>query len=382
MSGLYLHIPFCKQACSYCDFYFVTKQDQKQRFVDELINEIESKKEAHFTEDKIQTIYFGGGTPSLLSASQIEKILEAIDQVFELELKEVTLEMNPDDVSGNYLSELKSAGITRASMGVQTFDEELLRFMNRAHTKEEALACMEALGSSGLDSFTVDLIYGNPNQTIEMLVKDIEILLKFDPPHISAYSLTIESKTRLGKQLELGRIIVPDDELVASHFDLLERKLSEAGTMQYEVSNFAKPGFEARHNSAYWSHENYLGFGPGAHSFWWDESHKKAQRWNNESNLKTYLEQGWNLRNEVEDLDLPELAEERLMLGLRTIKGVRLKELKKEYGFIFNEKQLNYLHQKEKEGKLVLDKETLRLTKAGLKIADAITLDVLTKMII
>ncbi len=378
MSGLYLHIPFCKQACSYCDFYFVTKQDQKQRFVDELIREIESKKETRFTEDKIQTIYLGGGTPSLLSASQVGSILEAINHVFDLDLKEVTLEMNPDDVSADYLTELKSAGITRASMGVQTFDEELLRFMNRAHTKEEALACMEALSSSGMNSFTVDLIYGNPNQTIEMLEKDIDTLLAFSPPHISAYSLTIEPKTRLGKQLELGRILAPEDDIVVSHFDLVERKLAEAGIIQYEVSNFAKPGFEAMHNSAYWSHENYLGLGPGAHSFWWDESGKRAQRWNNESNLKSYLEQSWKVSNELEELNLQELAEERLMLGLRTVKGVQLQELKTEYDFTFNEKQLEYLYQKEKEGKLILDKTFLRFTKAGLKISDSILLDMIT----
>lgn len=378
MTGLYLHIPFCKQACSYCDFYFVTKQDQKQQFVDELIKEILSKKNTKFSENNIQTIYFGGGTPSLLSASQVEDILRAINQTFELDLEEVTLEMNPDDVSSEYLSELKAAGITRASMGVQTFDEDLLLFMNRAHTREEALACMDALSSSGMHSFTVDLIYGNPDQGLELLNKDIETLLSFNPPHISAYSLTIEPKTRLGKQLELGRIIEPDDELVSSHFDLVERKLSEAGIHQYEVSNFSKTGYEAKHNSAYWNHKNYLGLGPGAHSFWWDESNKKAHRWNNESSLKSYLDQGWKIQNEMDELHLPELAEERLMLGLRTIQGVQLEVLKTVYGFSFNEKQKDYLHLKAKEGKLYQDENSLRLSKSGLKISDSILLDLVT----
>tara|TARA_R110000868_G_scaffold306734_4_gene568156 strand:+ start:25791 stop:26939 length:1149 start_codon:yes stop_codon:yes gene_type:complete len=379
MSGLYLHIPFCKQACSYCDFYFVTRQEQKQLFVDELIKEIQSKKGTRFTDDKIQTIYFGGGTPSLLSAKQIEKIIEVITKVFKLELKEVTLEMNPDDVSARYLSELKSAGITRASMGVQSFDEELLRFMNRAHTREEALSCLEILSKSDLNSFTVDLIYGNPNQSLEILEQDIEILLSFDPPHISAYSLTIEPKTRLGKQLELGRIIEPDDEVVASHFDLVESKLEKAGIKQYEVSNFSKPGFEAKHNSAYWSHENYLGLGPGAHSFWWDKERKSAERWNNGSDLNSYLEESWKIRNEVDQLNLKELAEERLMLGLRTVVGLNIEELKTSYNFEFNERQKIYIDQKEKEGKLVFDTHALKLTKAGLKISDSILLDLITQ---
>lgn len=380
MSGLYLHIPFCKQACSYCDFYFVTRQEQKQCFVEELVKEIKSKKESEFTQEKIQTIYFGGGTPSLLSTAQIEAILEAINQVFELDIEEITLEMNPDDVSSQYLSELKTVGITRASMGVQTFDEKLLKFMNRAHTREEALHCLGALSLSGMNSFTVDLIYGNPNQSLEMLEKDIDTLLSFNPPHISAYSLTIEPKTRLGKQLELERIVEPEDEMVASHFDLVESKLKEARIYQYEVSNFSKLGFEARHNSAYWSHENYLGLGPGAHSFWWDEGFKSAQRWNNKSDLNAYLKQGWLQRNEVDKLSLYELAEERLMLGLRTTNGVELQELRNKYRFSFTEKQLSYLHQKEKEGKLILDAQNLRLTKKGLKITDTIILDLLTGM--
>ncbi len=378
MSGLYLHIPFCKQACSYCDFYFVTRQDQKQQFVDSLIREIHSKKNTRYTSDKVKTIYFGGGTPSLLSPKQIEQILEAINQVFERSLEEVTLEMNPDDVSKEYLEGLRSAGVTRASMGVQTFDQQLLNFMNRAHSREEALHCMEVLSSSGINSYTVDLIYGNPNQTLEMLRKDIDELLSFRPPHVSAYSLTIEPKTRLGKQLELGRIVPPEDDQVATHFDLVEGKLAEAGIHQYEVSNFAKPGFEAKHNSAYWSHENYLGLGPGAHSFWWNNVDESAERWNNEPDLKSYLNEGWGSRNELEQLNKKDLAEERLMLGLRTVEGLNLIKMEKRYDFKFNSNQEAYLHRKVKEGKVVLSESQLHLTKEGLKIADAITLDLLS----
>ncbi len=378
MSGLYLHIPFCKQACSYCDFYFVTKMDQKQIFVDELIKEIHSKKETRYTTEKVNTIYFGGGTPSLLSPKQIEQILEAIEEVFDLDPEEVTLEMNPDDVTSEYLSGLKSAGITRASMGVQTFDQELLNFMNRAHSREEALHCLEVLSSSGINSYTVDLIYGNPDQTLEMLEKDVDILLGFSPPHVSAYSLTIEPKTRLGKQLEIGRLIPPEDDQVAAHFDLVESKLRNAGIHQYEVSSFAKPGFEARHNSAYWSHENYLGLGPGAHSFWWNDEGRTAERWTNEPDLNSYLSGGWENRTEVDQLSKHELAEERLMLALRTTKGLSISDLKSRYGFELSSKQKAYLNQKVKEGKAVLSESKLYLTREGLKIADAITLDLLS----
>lgn len=377
MSGLYIHIPFCKQACSYCDFYFVTQQKYKQDFVDELIREIHSRKDTRFTEESIQSIYFGGGTPSLLTPSQVGSILEAIDSVFELDLKEVTLEMNPDDVTKEYLSGLKSAGINRASMGVQSFDPDLLKFMNRAHTSEEALKCLELLEASDFNVFTVDLIYGNPGQTLKLLENDIDTILKFDPPHISAYSLTVEPQTRLGKQVELGRIIPPEDDTVSQHFDLVVEKLKSAGIHQYEVSNYAIPGKEALHNSSYWSHENYMGLGPGAHSFWWDEGLQSAQRWSNKPDLRSYLESNWDTPFEPEVLDLADLAEERLMLGLRTRKGLSLEELKSRYHFEFNTAQKQYLQKLETESKADIN-ETISLTKNGLKIADSILLDLVT----
>ncbi|MEX0607922.1 MAG: radical SAM family heme chaperone HemW [Balneolaceae bacterium] len=377
MSGLYIHIPFCKQACSYCDFYFVTRQQHKQDFVDQLIDEIRFQALAGFSGEPVRTIYFGGGTPSLLSVQQVESILNAIYIAFNLDLQEVTFEMNPDDVSQEYLQGLKSAGINRASMGVQTFDAGLLEFMNRAHTSDEALRCLQILQESAIDIFTVDLIYGNPGQSLAILEHDIKTLLKFDPPHISAYSLTIEPQTRVGKQVKLGRLLPPEDDIVSDHFDLVEKLLSGVGINQYEVSNFAKPGREARHNSNYWQHENYLGLGPGAHSFWWDESGKSAQRWSNEKSLKNYLAGGWKEPVDKETLNLASLAEERLMLSLRTKLGISEEELESRYEFNFSESQKNYLKKKEGEGKLVQD-EKIHLTKSGLKIADSILLDLLT----
>lgn len=377
MSGLYIHIPFCKQACSYCDFYFVTRQEYKQDFVDELIREIHSKKDTRFTEETVRTIYFGGGTPSLLTPQQVESILDAIQDVFKVEPEEITFEMNPDDVTKEFLSGLKSAGINRASMGVQSFNPELLKFMHRAHSSEEAFRCLELLQASQFNVFTVDLIYGNPGQSLQSLEQDIDTILQFDPPHISAYSLTIEPQTRLGKQVKLGRTVPPEDDTVARHFDLVVEKLGEAGILQYEVSNYAKPGKEALHNSNYWSHVNYLGLGPGAHSFWWDEDGKSAKRWSNKADLKSYFTGSWNEPFEEEHLDHTNLAEERLMLGLRTRSGLSLQELATRYDFSFNPKQQEYLQELEIQKKAKIG-DRIQLTTKGLKIADAILLDLIT----
>ena len=378
MSGLYFHIPFCKQACSYCDFYFVTRQDEKQRFVETMVNEIYSKRDTSYTQETVKTIYFGGGTPSLLSPSQFSKILEAVSKVFKLKIEEITLEMNPDDVSKECLEALSLIGITRASMGIQSFNEDLLRFMNRVHSKKEALASLEMLASSGFKNYTVDLIYGNPNQTLNMLERDLEVLLGFDPPHVSAYSLSIEPRTRLGKQFKLGRLIPAKEDEVAAHSGLVSDTLGVARIHQYEVSNFAKSGFEAIHNSNYWKHHNYLGFGPGAHSFWWEETENSAIRWNTKPDLKKYLEKEPFVKHETEKLSYKSLAEEYIMLGLRTRWGINESTLRSKYKYSINQKHREYFSKKEKEGIFCVEGDQIRLTKQGLRISDAIILDMLT----
>lgn len=373
MSGIYLHIPFCKQACSYCDFYFVTRQQLKAQFLERLIKEINQYKDTAYAEEPIKTIYFGGGTPSLLTANEVGEILSALQSVFPVEAEEITLEMNPDDVTADYLSGLKQAGITRASMGVQTFQPELLEFMNRAHNRDEALQCLELLGTSGFESFTVDLIYGNPGQSTEQLAHDIDLLLQYDPPHVSAYSLTVEPDTRLGKQVELGRITPPEDESVADQFELIHERFKSQGIHRYEVSNYSKPGAEAKHNSSYWNHKNYLGFGPGAHSFWWDE---QPRRWQNKADIKTYCSSD-TVKEEIEQLSMQALAEERIMMGLRTRTGIPAKELSVKYDYQLNDRQREYL-EKQKQQDLLHFNDQLRLTNKGILIADAIILDLLT----
>jgi oxygen-independent coproporphyrinogen-3 oxidase len=372
VSGIYLHIPFCKQACSYCDFYFVTRTSEREHFVQRLVEDIKSYRDTRFSRETVETIYFGGGTPSLLEPAQLEQIMETLYDVFDINAREITLEMNPDDVSAQFLTDLKSLGISRASMGVQSFEPELLEFMHRAHSSEEALQCLELLSASEFNSFTVDLIYGNPGQSVEQLERDVKKLLQFNPPHISAYSLTIEPRTRLGKQVELGRIAPPEDDKVAEHFDIINRMFSNQGIERYEVSNYSLPGKEAVHNSHYWEHKNYLGLGPGAHSFWWADT---AERWENEQDLRKYLRD--KDHPDREELSLKQLAEERLMMGLRTRKGVGKEELSEEYDYILSSRQLDYLRNREEEGKVEVDKR-INLTDEGIKIADAIILDLVT----
>ncbi len=377
MSGIYLHIPFCKQACSYCDFYFVTRKGERDAFVDSLIKEIRSYSNTGYVEEKIETLYVGGGTPSLLSPEQLERVFTAVRNTFDTDIKELTIEMNPDDVSQEYLEELRKLGVNRASMGVQSFNPDLLRFMNRAHNRQEALKSLELLSKLGFQTFTVDLIYGNPGQSLEELEKDIRELLNFNPLHVSAYSLTIESGTRLGKQVELGRLAPPEDDKVADHFKLLNELLCDAGIHRYEVSNYSKPGHEAVHNSNYWKHRNYLGMGPGAHSFWW-EGNNDATRWNNKADLRKYLsDDREGLEEEKDTLSLEQLAEERIMMGLRTREGIRKNEMKDRYNYEFNDRQLNYLEKRESEAKVQVD-DSITLTDKGIAIADAIILDLIT----
>lgn len=376
MSGIYLHIPFCKQACSYCDFYFVTRTGERDAFVEQLSEEIRSYADTRYVREPVETVYLGGGTPSLLSVAQLERIFQALRYTFDLQPKEITLEMNPDDVTADYLQGLHELGINRASMGIQSFDTDLLQFMNRAHSREEAVASLEILSDSGFDTFTVDLIYGNPGQSLEQLETDINKLLAYDPFHISAYALTIEPRTRLGKQVELGRIAPPEDDKVADHFELLNRKLREAGIKRYEVSNYCRPGYEAVHNSNYWKHQNYLGMGPGSHSFWWDKG-DTAKRWENKADLNHYLS-GGPPRADAETLQPEQLAEERIMMGLRTSEGIAQEELQNRYGYLLSDSQLSYLYQKEEEGKVELG-DSIVLTDEGLVIADAIILDLITQ---
>lgn len=377
MSGIYIHVPFCKQACSYCDFYFVTRQELKQDYVNALLKEIGSYQEHAFSSMPVETLYFGGGTPSLLSPEQLSSILDKLRSVFFLELSETTIEMNPDDVRPEYLSSLRDLGFNRISMGVQSFNKNLLKFMNRSHTAEEAHRALQWIKDSRFPVYTADLIYGNPGQSLDELNEDLNQFMKYDPPHISAYNLTIEPGTRLGKQMELGRLQPPDDEQTEQHFDRIRERLSDQGIEQYEVSNFARPGKEAQHNSSYWRHQNYLGLGPGAHSFMWMGSEDAGQRWSNAKDIRAYIS-GKYRSEETETLNLLQLAEERLMMGLRTKEGISFKEMRSRYGYELQTEQQIYIDRMAGSGRITRSEQGISLTPQGLKLADMIVLDLIT----
>jgi len=350
-----------------------------QPFVDALIREILFYKDTVYTHSSYQTIYIGGGTPSLLNEIQLHAIFSALHRVFHLEVDEVTMELNPDDVTPAYLNMLQKLGINRVSMGVQSFQPELLAFMNRAHSRDEALTALQKIRETKFPTYTVDLIYGNPGQSLEQLEKDLDMLLSFDPPHVSAYSLTIEPFTKLGKQVELGRIKPPDDDHVADHIELITSRFSIAGLNRYEVSNFSKKGKEAIHNSNYWNHHNYLGLGPSAHSFWKGEN--GARRWNNQPDLKFYLSAApIDYGAEFEELGHSVLAEERIMLGLRTKWGVCFNDLENEYNYHLSSRQKEWIAKQMNEKLLTFEKGRLILTDSGLKISDLLTVDLLSKM--
>lgn len=426
--GIYIHIPFCKQACSYCDFYFVTRQNLIDDFQSALLNEINSAPEKtnkitdpdhnevseNNTREKpgriigiandylsgfqgnigpgispdshLKTIYFGGGTPSRLKIHQIEDILKAIDRKFGLsQAIEITLEVNPDDVNTPYLSGLKKLGVNRLSMGVQSFDPDLLKFMNRAHTSTEAYRSLEIVKSTGFESYSVDLIYGNPGQSINSLEKDLETLISFDPPHVSAYALTIEPETRLGKYVQLGRLQPIEDTFVAEHMNYVANRLAEAGIHRYEVSNFAKPGYESKHNSGYWSHIPYIGFGPGAHSLLHQiNPHtgtiQNAVRWHNVSDIKKYISSsGIPEPHNTETLDSVQLAEERLLMGLRTKEGITVSELGTRYNYKLSKAQELWLTKMRDSGFIIFDNQVIKVTPSGFQIADKLVLELVSR---
>lgn len=324
------------------------------------------------------TLYFGGGTPSLIPLDDLESLMRKLEERFDLsELTEVTLEVNPDDITPEKLQRWLNLGINRLSIGVQSFDEELLKFMNRAHDRQTALNALNKVRSAGYSNFSVDLIYGNPGQSPEMLNEDLNQFLQFDPPHISAYALTIEPRTRLGKLEELGRLDHPEDDMVIQHADLVENQLIKSGYNRYEISNYGKPGYEAVHNSNYWNHSPYLGLGPGAHGYWWDDKNRIGIRTVRKPDLKSYLTRPFSETLETEELNLRTLAEERIMTAIRTSKGVDLHELNSAYEYQLTDKQKLTISVFE-EQKWISSENPLILTREGRNRVDRITLELIS----
>lgn len=328
MAGLYLHIPFCKQACYYCDFHFSTSLGQVEALCAALIQELEQRA-PDWQEAPLSTIYFGGGTPSLLSASQLDHLMEAIFRLFQVEANaEITLEANPDDLTMVKLNELKDAGINRLSIGIQSFREEDLVRMNRAHNAQEALQCIRLAREMGFDNLTADLIYALPELTDADWVANVDQLMAMKLPHFSAYSLTVEEKTPLEAYIRKGKINAVPDEVAPRQFELLMDMAAAHGYAHYEISNFALSGHQARHNSNYWNGSKYLGIGPSAHSF------DGERRWWNVSNNSAYIKsiQAGILPAEYELLDQRTRYNEYVLTALRTEKGISLDFIQQHFG--------------------------------------------------
>jgi len=377
MSGIYIHIPFCKQACHYCDFHFSTSMKYKNEMIAALCEEIRLSKEHHVLEfafakadsqNSIQTIYFGGGTPSVLDTSQISQIIDTVYENYQVtENPEITLEANPDDLTEAKLKELSQSPINRLSIGIQSFFEEDLKLMNRAHNAQEAQECI-LTARSYFDNISIDLIYGIPGMTVERWRENIYKAIDLQIPHISSYALTVEDKTPLKSFIEKGIIDPVDDELAQQHFHILLDAMQLHGYSNYEFSNFGKEGYFSQNNTAYWTGKSYLGIGPSAHSF---DGIKRG--WNINNNVK-YLKsiQAGELPMEIEELTTVDRYNEYIMTGLRTIYGVSLEKVSKDYGANFKTYLLDQAAGYIKDHLLYLDGDTLQVTRKGKFLSDGI----------
>ncbi len=370
MSGIYIHIPFCKQACHYCDFHFSTSLKNYDKILSALKMELILRK-GEFKNDKVKTIYFGGGTPSLLSVDDMEWLIGLIKIDYDvIENPEITLEANPDDLSEEKIIALANSPVNRLSIGIQSFFEEDLKLMNRAHNAEEAKNSL-SIATRYFDNISVDLIYGIPNASNEQWRKNIAMALSFGIPHISSYALTVEPKTALESFIKKGIIDNVNDETAQEQFLILVDELDKAGFIHYELSNFGKEGFFSKNNSAYWQGKKYIGIGPSAHSF-----NGKERSWNIANNAK-YIKalQGGKLPNEVEKLSVTDRYNEYVMTGLRTVWGVSLEKIQQDFG----EKYVAYLKMQSKkyidQDLLYIEDETLRTTRKGKFLTDGIASD-------
>ncbi|MFY8213069.1 MAG: radical SAM family heme chaperone HemW [Flavobacterium sp.] len=370
MAGIYIHIPFCKQACHYCDFHFSTSVKSKSQLLDALVQEIHLRKDS-WLDEAVETIYFGGGTPSVLTAVELNWILDAVFSHFPvIEQPEITLEANPDDLTPDYLLALSQTRINRLSIGIQSFFDVDLQLMNRAHNALQAKECL-ALATTYFDNITLDLIYGMPNLSTDNWRQNIETALSFGVPHISAYALTVEPKTALHHFIQNKQLPALDEALAEAHFRLLVETLETNGFIHYELSNFGKPNYFSRNNSSYWLGKKYMGIGPSAHSF-----DGQTRSWNVSNNAKYIksIEKGV-LPSESEILSMQDRYNEYIMTGLRTIWGVSLLQVEHQFGSDY----LDYVQKQAQphldSGLLQLVQDTLTTTAKGKFLCDGLSAD-------
>jgi oxygen-independent coproporphyrinogen-3 oxidase len=375
LAGIYIHIPFCSKACSYCDFYFSTQTKHLSKFVESLKTEIILRKYFFSKEDfPLQSIYFGGGTPSLLKAEQIDEILSLISSVFPIsDNPEITLEGNPEDLSEERLIQFKEAGINRLSIGIQTLADSELKVLERIHNSEKSIQVLENVEKI-YNNYSFDLIYGIPGQTIESLEKTLTLMLKFNPVHLSTYCLTVEKKTALNYKVGKGEIIMPDDENAFEQFVYISNYLEKKHYDHYETSNFALKDKKAIHNSSYWYQKPYLGLGPSAHGF------KQSYRYNNISNIHQYSERinsGMLPTESEEYLEASTLGNEMLITRLRLREGMSIIQFNQVSGRNLQLERNNIIEKYILSEHLVGNSESIALTQKGRFIADKVILDLM-----
>lgn len=372
MSGIYIHIPFCKTRCIYCDFFSTTSL-QSDAYVAALLQEIALRRD-YLGGESVDTIYFGGGTPSQLKAGSLFKIFETINKTFQVaEDAEITLEANPDDLTSEYIAQLCQLPINRLSIGIQTFDEKELLFLKRRHSALQALAAVKRCQDAGFSNISIDLMYGLPNQTLETWNKNIEQALSLDVSHISAYHLIYEEGTPLYRMLDEKKILPVGEETSVAMFSLLIQKLKQVGFEHYEISNFARDGLYSRHNTSYWTGKKYLGLGASAHSF-----DGKSRQWNVDS-LDAYGEalRNGKLNAEVEEQTAQIRYNDFVMTGLRTMWGVDLHGLETKFGKEKFDYCLKNADRHLKTGLLILENHVLKLSSEGIFVSDGIMSDLM-----
>ena len=366
MSGIYIHIPFCKQACHYCDFHFSTSLKKKSELVDAICEELFLRKNE--LKETIQTIYFGGGTPSLLTSKELQQILDAVYANFNIsETPEITLEANPDDLTAAKIDRLSKSPINRLSIGVQSFFEEDLKLMNRAHNAIEAVECI-AIAQQHFNNISIDLIYGIPGLDRRRWLKNLEIAIAHNIPHLSCYALTVEPKTALESFIKKGIVPPVEDEVAQQHYELLLSEMERAGYENYEFSNFGKEGFHSRNNTAYWQGKSYLGIGPSGHSY-----DGKTRSWNVRNNTK-YIKSinAGMLPLERETLSKTDKYNEYIMTGLRTKWGVSLEKVASDFGEEFEAYLLKQAKPQIEQKLLFVQNGVLKVTMKGKFLSDGI----------
>ena len=373
MAGIYIHIPFCKRRCIYCDFFSTTQSEKKAEYVHALVRELEMRKD-YMGEEEIETIYLGGGTPSQLSQEELEEIFTYIYKVYKVTPDaEITLEANPDDLTPEYVSMLRSLPVNRISMGIQTFQEETLKLLHRRHTARQAIEAFRRCREAGFQNISIDLMYGLPGETLETWEQDLQQAIDLHPEHISAYHLIYEEGTTLWNLREQNKVEEAEEELSLTLFKTLIERLTKAGYQHYEISNFCLPGLHSRHNSSYWTGKKYLGCGPSAHSF-----DGISRQWN-VSSLGKYLEgiRSNQLDFELEELDLYTRYNDFVITSIRTCWGMPLAQLRTTYGETLYNYCLRMAKPHIEQGVLEIKEDTLKLTPQGIFISDGIMSDLL-----